>query len=87
MVPMCLNASGIRDTSRVLRVSATTVMKLIGERAKTLPSVKLPERIADVEIDEMWSFVAQEKESMLVVAGLFTETSANAGFFSWKKNR
>jgi len=61
IVPMCLNGSGIRDTARVLRVSATTVLKLIQERAKNLPPGKLPERIADVELDEMWSFVQKKK--------------------------
>ena len=61
IVPMCLNGSGIRDTARVLRVSATTVMKLIAERAQTLPPVKVPERIAEVELDEMWSFVEKKK--------------------------
>ena len=62
VVPMCLNGSGIRDTARVLRVSATTVMKLIREQAKNLPSEKLANRIADVELDEMWSFVEKKKK-------------------------
>jgi IS1 family transposase len=57
---MCLNGSGIRDTARVLRVSATTVMKLIAEEAKNLSPVEFPERIADVELDEMWTFVQRK---------------------------
>jgi IS1 family transposase/transposase-like protein len=61
VVPMCLNGSGIRDTARVLRVSATTVMKLIREQAENLPPEKLPGRVADVELDEMWSFVEKKK--------------------------
>lgn len=61
IVPMCLNGSGIRDTARVLRVSATTVMRVISEQAKRLPPPKLPERIADLELDEMWSFVEKKK--------------------------
>jgi len=58
---MSLNGSGIRDTARVLRVSPTTVMKLIREQAENLPPEKLPERVTDVELDEMWSFVEKKK--------------------------
>ena len=61
IVPMCLNGSGIRDTARVLRVSATTVMRVISQRAKNLPLDRLPSRVADVELDEMWSFVEKKK--------------------------
>jgi len=61
VVPMCLNGSGIRDTARVLRVSATTVMKLIREQAASLPPEKLPDRVAEIELDEMWSFVERKK--------------------------
>jgi IS1 family transposase/transposase-like protein len=61
IVPMSLNGSGIRDTARVLRVSATTVIRVISQRAQNLPPVKLPDRVADVELDEMWSFVEKKK--------------------------
>ncbi len=61
IVPMCLNGSGIRDTARVLRISATTVMKVISQEARQLAPETLPERIADVELDEMWSFVQKKK--------------------------
>jgi hypothetical protein len=61
-------------------------MKLIRQQADNLPSEKLPNRVADVEIDEMWSYVAQEKESMLAVAGVFAETPTNAGLLSRQKN-
>ena len=61
IVPMCLNGSGIRDISRVLRVSATTVMKIIREQAEIVSAAKLPAHIADVELDEMWTFVEKKK--------------------------
>lgn len=61
IVPMCVNGLGIRDTARVLRVSTTTVMKLISRRAESLPPQKLPEQVADVELDEMWSYVERKK--------------------------
>jgi hypothetical protein len=87
VVPMCLNASGIRDTARVLRISAATVMKMIGEQAKNLPPIKLPEPIADVEHGRNVVICRKEKESVLVVAGILTKTPTNAGFFAWQKNR
>ena len=62
IVPMCLNGSGIRDISRVLRISATTVMKVIRRQSRNLPNLKMPPRVADVEIDEMWSFVEKKKK-------------------------
>lgn len=61
IVPMCLNGSGIRDISRVLRISATTVMKVIKAEAENLTDIKLPNQVADVELDEMWSFVKKKK--------------------------
>jgi len=61
IVPMSLNGSGIRDTARVLRISATTVMRVICREAKLLPTIKFPERVADVELDEMWSFIEKKK--------------------------
>ncbi|MCY7345340.1 MAG: IS1 family transposase [Pyrinomonadaceae bacterium] len=61
IVPMCLNGSGTRDTGRVLRTSATTVMKLIRQQAENLLPEKLPAQVADVELDEMRSFVQRKK--------------------------
>lgn len=61
IVPMCLNGSGIRDISRVLQVSATTVMKLIRHQAETLSVAQMPTHVADVELDEIWSYVEKKK--------------------------
>lgn len=61
IAPMCLNGSGIRDISRVLRISATTVMKVIRQSAELLPLEKFPAHVADVELDEMWSYVEKKK--------------------------
>ncbi len=61
IVPMSLNGSGIRDTARVLRISTTTVMRVICRHAESLPTLKLPDHVADVELDEMWSYVEKKK--------------------------
>jgi hypothetical protein len=54
---MTLNGSGIRDITRVLSVCINTVLKVIREQAALTPEPELPTRVADVEVDEMWSFV------------------------------
>jgi insertion element IS1 protein InsB len=61
IVPMTLNGSGIRDIGRVLGVSINTVLKVIRAAAADTPEPYPPPRLADVEVDEMWSFV--EKKS------------------------
>ena len=61
IVPMTLNGSGIRDITRVLRVSINTVLKVIREQAARTPEPELPARLADVEVDEMWSFVEKKR--------------------------
>lgn len=61
IVPMSLNGSGIRDITRVLRVSINTVLKEIRLEASKVIQEKLPKRILEVEIDEMWSFIEKKE--------------------------
>ena len=61
IIPMTLNGSGIRDITRVLRVSINTVLKVIREQASVTPEPQPPTRLADVEVDEMWSFVKKKR--------------------------
>jgi IS1 family transposase len=61
IVPMTLNGSGIRDISRVLRVSINTVLKVIREKAAVTPEPALPKRLSDAEVDEMWSFIGKKR--------------------------
>jgi IS1 family transposase len=58
---MTLNGSGIRDTSRVLKVSPTTVLKTIYKEAERIPEMS-PEScsIEAVEIDEQWSYMSNK---------------------------
>jgi len=56
---MTLNGSGIRDITRVLRVSLNTVLKVLRAEAARTPGPHPPPRVADVEVDEMWSFVGK----------------------------
>jgi insertion element IS1 protein InsB len=60
-VPMTLNGSGIRDITRVLCVSINTVLKVIRAATAKTPEPHPPQRVADVEVDEMWSFVRKKR--------------------------
>ena len=62
IVPMTLNGSGIRDVSRVLHVSPTTVLAVIRATAAVTPEPSLPRRITDLELDEFWSFVGRKAD-------------------------
>ncbi len=72
IVDMTLNASGIRDTARVLEISPTTVIETIKSKSDDIVMVNRPllekietkdvtvdiEKVVDeAEMDEMWSFV------------------------------
>ena len=74
IIDMSLNASGIRDTARVLRISTDTVLSELKKKEGVLESVNTallqtlnPEQIAvdieqagEAEMDEMWSFVGNK---------------------------
>ena len=61
IVPMTLNGSGVRDITRVLGVSINTVLKIIRLAAAHVLEPQPPARLADVEVDEMWSFVEKKR--------------------------
>ena len=76
IVDMSLNASGVRDTARVLHISTDTVLNALRKKAAALESVNTAllrtlnpddivvhvERAGEAEMDEMWSFVGKKKE-------------------------
>ena len=73
IMAMSLNASGMRDTARVLRISTDTVLRALRKKAVALASVHTAllrtvnpaELIVDMqhageaEVDELWSFVVR----------------------------
>jgi IS1 family transposase/transposase-like protein len=61
IVPMTLNSSGIHDTARVLKISPTTVLSVLRRAASTVPEPRVPSRIKDLELDELWSFIGHKK--------------------------
>jgi len=76
IIDMSLNASGLRDTARVLRISTDTVLRELRKKEEALESVNSVllrtlnpdevhvdiERAGEAEMDEMWSFVGKKKE-------------------------
>jgi hypothetical protein len=76
IIDMSLNASGVRDTARVLHISTDTVLNELRKKEAALESVNTallhtlnPNDIAvdvaragEAEMDEMWSFVGKKKE-------------------------
>src|SRR5438128_10750212 len=74
IIDMSLNASGIRDTARVLRISTDTVLSELKKKEAALESVNAAllrtinpedmtvtiERAGEAEMDEMWSFVGKK---------------------------
>lgn len=61
IVPLALNGSGIRDTARVLRLSPTTVLRHLRQRATRVRRARLPPRLTELEVDELWSFVGKKE--------------------------
>ncbi len=80
IVPMTLNASGVRDTARVLRVSPNTVLEVLRQAAAQIPEPRLPWRIKDLEMDEQWSFVHDKKHQHWLWYGLNRRTGRLAAF-------
>ena len=75
IIEMAINGSGIRDTSRVLKISPTTVINEIKKKESDLESVNEAlirtldpnsvkvdvQRVDEAEMDEMWSFVGKKR--------------------------
>ena len=76
IIDLSLNASGVRDTARVLHISIGTVLNELRKQEAALESVNTAllrtlnpnevavdiERAGEAEVDEMWSFVGKKKE-------------------------
>jgi Homeodomain-like domain len=58
---MTRNGSSISDIARVLQISPNTVLKTLRQQAAALSQSPLPERLADVELDEMWALIGKNR--------------------------
>lgn len=80
IVPMTLNGSGIRDITRVLRVSINTVLKTIRQAAEQVAEPSPPGRITDLQVDEMWSFVGKKANQRWLFYGFDPARKQVVGF-------
>ena len=78
IIDMSLNASGVRDTARVLRISTDTVLSELKKKEAALESVNTAllrtlhpdevtvaiERAGEAEMDEMWRGAALGRAAM-----------------------
>lgn len=76
IVDMAMNASGIRDTARVLKISPTTVLNKLKQQESRLSLVNtaylealdlertdvILSKVEEAEGDEMWSFVGNKSQ-------------------------
>ncbi len=74
ILKMTLNSFGIRDISRVLSISANTMLKQIRQAAEKLPRLRPPTKAQTVELDEFWSFVGSKSNQGWTWLGLTSST-------------
>jgi len=55
--------SSFGQIAKLLAVSDVSVMKWIKSYAKTLPEPEIPEKITDIEFDELWHFVKKNRKN------------------------
>jgi insertion element IS1 protein InsB len=84
IVPMTLNGSGIRDITRVLGVSINTVLKTIKQAASKASEPRLPGRVTDLQVDEMWSFVGKKENQRWLWYGF---DAARQQIICWQTGR
>ena len=101
IIDMSLNASGVRDTARVLRISTDTVLRELKKKEAALESVNTAllrtlnpdemavdiERAGEAEMDEMWSFVGQQRQPALAVACHRSPHRQGLGLCLWAPQR
>ena len=75
---MTLNSSGIRDISRVLKISTNTVQKVLVEEAAKIPELRPPTVAQTIELDEFWSFVESKQKQRWMWLGI-TSSSRRIG--------
>jgi IS1 family transposase/transposase-like protein len=85
ILQMTLNSSGIRDISRVLRISTNTVQRLLLRQARKIPNARPPTRAATVELDEFWSFVGSKANQCWRWLGITSSTRGIGAFVNGRR--
>ena len=87
ILKMTLNSSGIRDISRVLSISANTVLKQIRQAPEKLPRLRPPTKAQTVELDEFWSFVGSKSNRRWTWLGLTSSTRCIGAIVNGRRHR
>ena len=85
ILPMTLNSSGIRDISRVLKISTNTVQKVLLEEAAKISEVRPPTKAKTVELDEFWSFVGSKQKQRWTWLGITSSTRRIGAFVNGRR--
>jgi len=85
VLPMTMNASGIRDISRVLRISPNTVLSLIKTAASVVAEPTAARKIENLEIDEFWSFVDKKANQRWTWYGFDRERKQVAAYVNGRR--
>ncbi len=103
IIDMSLNASGVRDTARSLHICPNTVLRELKKKEAVLESVNTallrtlnPAEVAwdmerageaEAEMDEMWSFVGQQRQPTLALACHRSPHRQGLGLCLWAPQR
>jgi len=60
-VRMYADGAGFRQVARQLKVSHVSVMNWVKAYASRLPEAPVPPEVDDVEMDELYTFIANKK--------------------------
>ena len=60
-VRMYADGLGFRQIGRQLEISHSTVMEWVKAHAEQLPDAPVPEEVATVEMDELYTFIGTKK--------------------------
>jgi insertion element IS1 protein InsB len=100
IIDMSLNASGVRDTARVLHISTDTVLRELKKKEATLESVNTAvlrtlnpddmavamKRAGEVEVDDMWSFVGKKGHQRWLWHAIAHHTGAILAYVFGRRN-
>lgn len=82
---MTLNSSGIRDISRVLKISTNTVQKVLLEEAAKISEVRPPTKAQTIELDEFWTFVGSKQKQRWTWLGITSSTRRIGAFVNGRR--
>lgn len=76
---------GIRNTSRLLNISTTTIIDRIKQIASNIKKPIYNEWVQEYEVDEMWSFVKNKESELYITYAINRKTKAVIDFVIGKR--